>query len=128
MKYALVGVLVIVIASMLSMSVFAAQTQNNNEAWIPGLASFLLPGLGQLLNDQPDKAIVHFGVDVAILVGGGYIASMLSPYYWYSGYSIVGLAHLAWSLYSGYDAYTVAKEKGFSLGFTGDGLTLSYNF
>lgn len=125
MKYALVGVLVIVIASMSSMSV-TAQTQS--EAWIPGLASFLIPGLGQLLNDEPDKAILHFGVDVAILVGGGYISSLMSPYYWYSGYSIVGLAHLAWSLYSGYDAYTVAKEKGFSIGFTGGGLTLSYNF
>ena len=126
MKYALVGILVIAIASLSGVVVSAAQTQN--EAWIPGLASFILPGLGQLLNNQPDKAVVHFGVDVAILVGGGYIATLLSPYYWYSGYSIVGLAHLAWSLYSAYDAYTVAKEKGFTLGFTGDGLTLSYDF
>ncbi len=125
MKYVLVSVLVIVILSMSSM---LAAAQTRSEAWIPGLASFLIPGLGQLLNDEPDKAILHFGVDVAILVGGGYIASIMPPYYWYSGYSIVGLAHLAWSLYSGYDAYTVAKEKGFSIGLTGDGLTLSYNF
>ncbi len=125
MKYVLIGVLAIAIASMSSM-VVAAQTQS--EAWIPGLASFLIPGLGQLLLDEPDKAVLHFGVDVAILVGGGYIASIMSPYYWYSGYSIVGLAHLAWSLYSGYDAYTTAKEKGFSIGFTGDGLSFSYNF
>ena len=125
MKYVLIGVLAIAIASMSSM-VVAAQTQS--EAWIPGLASFLIPGLGQLLLDEPDKAVLHFGVDVAILIGGGYIASIMSPYYWYSGYSIVGLAHLAWSLYSGYDAYTTAKEKGFSIGFTGDGLSFSYNF
>ncbi|HDJ30195.1 MAG TPA: hypothetical protein ENF29_03990 [Candidatus Acetothermia bacterium] len=102
--------------------------QSQTEAWVPGFASFLIPGLGQLLLDEPDKAILHFGVDVAILVGGGYVASIMSPYYWYSGYSLVGLAHLAWSLYSGYDAYTTAKEKGFTLGFSGEGLTLSYNF
>jgi len=125
MRYALVGVLVIAIVAMSGM---LASAQTRNEAWIPGLASFLIPGLGQLLNDEPDKAILHFGVDVAILVGGGYLSSLMSPYYWYSGYSIVGLAHLAWSLYSGYDAYTVAKEKGFSIGLTGDGLTLSYSF
>lgn len=125
MKYALVGIVLLAIASLASTTAVA---QSQTEAWVPGLASFLIPGLGQLLLDEPDKAILHFGVDVAILVGGGYVASIMSPYYWYSGYSLVGLAHLAWSLYSGYDAYTTAKEKGFTLGFSGDGLTLSYNF
>ncbi len=83
------------------------------------------------MNDQPDKAILHFGVDVAIVVGGYYLASMTyNPYSLFPnrGFALVGLAHFAWSLYSGYDAYTVAKEKGFTLGFSGDGLTLSYNF
>ena len=125
MKYALVGIVLLAIASLASTTAVA---QSQTEAWVPGLASFLIPGLGQLLLDEPDKAILHFGVDVAILVGGGYVASIMSPYYWYSGYSLVGLAHLAWSLYSGYDAYTTAKEKGFTLGFSGEGLTLSYNF
>jgi len=125
MKYALVGIVLLAIASLASTTAVA---QSQTEAWVPGFASFLIPGLGQLLLDEPDKAILHFGVDVAILVGGGYVASIMSPYYWYSGYSLVGLAHLAWSLYSGYDAYTTAKEKGFTLGFSGEGLTLSYNF
>jgi hypothetical protein len=125
MKYALVGIVLLAIASLASTTAVA---QSQTEAWVPGLASFLIPGLGQLLLDEPDKAILHFGVDVAILAGGGYVASIMSPYYWYSGYSLVGLAHLAWSLYSGYDAYTTAKEKGFTLGFSGEGLTLSYNF
>ena len=104
-----------------------AQTAPKSDAWVPGLASFIIPGLGQLLNDQMDKAIIHFGVDVAILVGGGYISYLLPYGYWYS-YSIVGLAHLVWSVYSGLDAYNVAKDTGFSLGMTQDGLTLSYNF
>ncbi|RLE39395.1 hypothetical protein DRJ12_00500 [Candidatus Acetothermia bacterium] len=124
MKYALVGIVLIAIASLASTTAVA---QSQTEAWVPGLASFLIPGLGQFLLDEPDKAILHFGVDVAILAGGGYAASIMSPSS-YSGYSLVGLAHLAWSLYSGYDAYTTAEEKGFTLGFSGDGLTLSYNF
>ena len=120
----LVVVLVVVgLVAGVGASVSAART----EAWIPGLASFLIPGLGQLLNDQVDKAIVHFMVDVVILVGGGMVSSLALPGYWYYGYSLVGVAHLVWAIYSGYDAYTVAKERGFSLGFAEDGITLSYN-
>jgi len=36
--------------------------------------------------------------------------------------------YLLWSVYSGLDAYNVAKDTGFTLGMTGDGLTLAYNF
>ncbi len=127
-KLVVVGLVMIGLLAITPLAV-GAQPAQPNEAWIPGLASFLIPGLGQLMNGQTDKAVLHFGVDVAIWVGGGYIARLISPYYyWYEGYSIVGLAHLAWSLYSGYDAYTVAKEKGFTLGFTDDGLSLAYNF
>ncbi|HHR85604.1 MAG TPA: hypothetical protein ENL23_04575 [Candidatus Acetothermia bacterium] len=127
MRKALIAIVVMVgLLVVMTAGVFA-QTSSKSDAWVPGLASFLIPGLGQLLNDQMDKAIIHFGVDVAILVGGGYISYLLPYGYWYS-YSIVGLAHLAWSAYSGLDAYNVAKEQGFTLGMTEDGLTLSYGF
>ena len=127
-KLVVVG-LVLIGALIMWSGIASAQPVQTDEAWVPGLASFLIPGLGQLLLDEPDKAILHFGVDVAILVGGGFITSVVSPIYdWYWGYSLVGLAHLTWSFYSGYDAYTTAKEKGFTLGLTDDGLTLSYNF
>ena len=100
----------------------------SSDAWVPGLASFLIPGLGQLLNDQVDKAIIHFGVAVGISVGGALMSSVLwHSGFWY-GYSIMGGVYLLWSVYSGLDAYNVAKEQGFTLGMTGDGLTLSYNF
>ncbi len=98
----------------------------DNDAWIPGLASFVLPGLGQLINDQVDKAFLHFGIAVAIDVGGIYVISLL-PYTYYS-YPLIGLAHLGWALYSAYDAYSVAKEQNFTIGLTGNGLGFSYNF
>lgn len=121
----LVVVLVVVgLVAGLGASVSAART----ETWIPGLASFLIPGLGQLLNDQVEKALVHFGVFAGIWVVGVTVNSLFFyGYYGYRGLPLVGLAHAAWAIYSGYDAYTVAKEKGFSLGLTKDGVTLSYN-
>ena len=120
------GVVVLVVLAGLLAVMGTNVTAQESDAWIPGIASFLIPGLGQLLNDEFNKAIIHFGVDVAILAAGTYVVSLLpwSPY----RYGIVGLAHLAWSLYSGYDAYTVAKKTGFTIGFTEDGLTLAYHF
>ena len=120
------GFVVLVVLASLLVGMGTTVTAQENDAWIPGIASFLIPGLGQLLNDEFDKAIIHFGVDVAILAAGAYVVGLLpwSPY----RYGIVGLAHLAWSLYSGYDAYTVAKKTGFTIGFTEDGLTLAYHF
>jgi len=105
-----------------------AQTAPRTDAWVPGLASFIIPGLGQLLNDQMDKAIIHFGVAVGISVGGSLISSVLSYNGFWYGYSVVAAAYLVWSAYSGLDAYNVAKDQGFSLGMTEDGLTLSYDF
>jgi hypothetical protein len=122
------GVVVLVVLTSLLVAMGASVTAQDNDAWIPGLASFVIPGLGQLLNDQMDKAILHFGVFVALDVGAYYLTAFLPVNYWYARVSLVGLAHLAWALYSGYDAYTVAKEKGFTIGFTQDGLTLAYQF
>lgn len=105
-----------------------AQVSGPSDAWVPGLASFLIPGLGQLLNDQMDKAIIHFGVAVGISVGGAIVSNaLLYNGFWY-GYSITAAAYLLWSVYSGIDAYNVAKEQGFTLGMTEDGLTLGYSF
>ncbi|MEA3239463.1 MAG: hypothetical protein U9Q94_06765 [Candidatus Bipolaricaulota bacterium] len=119
--------LLVGLLAVMAVSSFA-QTAPRTDAWVPGLASFIIPGLGQLLNDQMDKAIIHFGVAVGISVGGSLISSaLLYNGFWY-GYSVVAAAYLVWSAYSGLDAYNVAKDQGFTLGMTEDGLTLSYNF
>jgi len=126
-KVLVVSVLMVSLLVIMATGAFA-QTAPRTDAWVPGLASFLIPGLGQLLNDQMDKAIIHFGVAVGISVGGSLLSSTLFySGFWY-GYSITAAAYLVWSVYSGLDAYNVAKEQGFSLGMTKDGLTLSYDF
>jgi hypothetical protein len=83
---------------------------------IHGVASLAIPGLGQYLNEEYNKALTHFAVSVAIVVGGSYLAAIL-PHPGFSLFWGVGLAHTVWALYSGWDAYQVALRR--------EGLTLS---
>lgn len=99
-----------------------------DEAWIPGLASFLIPGIGQFLNEEITKGIVHLIVGTAIPVAGGVVVAALPSVYQSAGIAMVGIATLGYRLYSGYDAYTVAREQGFYLGLTEDGIVLAYRF
>jgi len=119
-----VAVVLCVIVALLA-TTFGAMAQSD-DAWIPGLASFVLPGLGQLLNDEMDKAILHFGIAVAVDVGAYYLAALL-PFTYYTA-PIIGLAHLAVGVFSGLDAYNVAKDTGFSIGLIENGIAVSYSF
>jgi hypothetical protein len=119
-----VGV-VCVVLSLLVLT-FGATAQPANQAWIPGVASLALPGLGQFLNDEVDKAFWHLGIAIALDVGAYYVAALL-PFSHYS-YPFVGLVHLAWGLYSGLDAYNVAKDHGFTIGVIENGFAFSYSF
>jgi hypothetical protein len=120
-KYLVAAAVVIGLVATIGVSLNAA----TSDAWIPAIASFVIPGLGQLLNDQMDKAIFHFVVDVGINALGYYLT--WSALGWYTA-PIWGLAHLGWALYSGYDAYTVAKEKGFSIGLRENGVAFAFRF
>ncbi len=121
-------VVCIVLVGLLAGIAMSVGAQQSHDAWIPGLASFFIPGLGQLLNDEVDKAIIHFGVGLAIPIAGVFVISVLPWSLWTVGYSTVALATIGFRVYSGLDAYNVAKDTGFSLGMTEDGLTLSYSF
>lgn len=118
-----VGVVCVVLS--LLVVAFGASAQPN-EAWIPGLASLVLPGLGQFLNDEVDKAILHLGIAIALDVGAYYAATLL-PFGYYS-YPFIGLVHLGWGIYSGLDAYNVAKERGFTFGVVENGIGFSAAF
>lgn len=118
-------VVLLCVGVILLVSAVGAVAQTN-DAWIPGLASLALPGLGQFINDQVDKAILHFGVAVALDVGAYYVAALL-PFSYYS-YPLVGLVHLGWAVYSGLDAYDVAKQQGFRLGLVEDGIGFAVSF
>ncbi len=119
MKKVLVLGCVIVGMLLVSLGSLAA----SNDAWIPGLASFALPGLGQLINDQMDKAILHFAVGIGIGAIGYGVGWYFNPL-WY----VTPALYLGWAIYSGYDAYTVAKDQNFQLGFVNGGVGFAYNF
>ena len=110
---------------ILLVATFGASAQTN-DAWIPGLASFVLPGLGQFINDEIDKAILHLGIAIALDVGAFYVATLL-PFSYYT-YPLVGLVHLGWGIYSGLDAYDVAKAQGFQFGLVENGIGFEVNF
>lgn len=117
-----VRIAVVLLAALLAFGAMGWGRQEPNPIpLIHGLASLAIPGLGQYLNEEYNKALTHFGVSVALVVGGGYMAAML-PHPGFSPYWVVGLAHTLWALYSGWDAYQVAlRREGLALspgGFT----------
>lgn len=111
-------------ALVLGLLVVGISAAAASDAWIPGVASLAIPGLGQLLNDQVDKALVHFVVGLGIGAIGYGIGWYILPGAWY----LVPTLYLAWSIYSAYDAYTVAKDKGFSIGLVPNGIGVGYAF
>ena len=74
---------------------------------VPAIASFVIPGGGQLLNDQPNKAVTHFVVSLGIYAA---VYAYPSPIPMQK-INIALTAHLAWSAYSAYDAYIVARNR-----------------
>jgi hypothetical protein len=98
-----------------------------NDAWIPGLASFVLPGVGQFINDEMDKAILHLGIVIGVDLLAYYAATLL-PFTGMYSYPLIAAVHLAWGVYSGMDAYRVAKDQGFSFGLVDNGIGFAVSF
>ena len=92
-----------------------------------GTASLILPGLGQYLNGEYDKALTHFLVLVAIDVGTWYLGEILP--WWYPTYYLVGGLHALWAIYSAIDAYETALElEGLSFNVSPTRVELAFNF
>lgn len=113
------GKLPVLVASVLGVlaifPVFAAAQEAPKDPLIHGLASFLVPGLGQYLNGEPDKALVHFLVAVAIPTAGYYLAVItINPFLAYA----VPLVQLSWHVFSALDAYNVAQAYNEAHGFS----------
>ncbi|HEC63178.1 MAG TPA: hypothetical protein ENI38_02140 [Candidatus Acetothermia bacterium] len=96
---------------------------------IHGAASLVIPGLGQYLNGEYEKALTHFMVTIVLDVGVWYLADILP--WWYPSYYLVSGVHALWALYSAIDAYETALELeglSFHITPTGPQLSFSYNF
>ncbi|MCX7751056.1 MAG: hypothetical protein N2320_05940, partial [Candidatus Bipolaricaulota bacterium] len=68
----------VVVAVVVALGVGAVGREEPNLVpLLHGLASFVVPGFGQYLNGEYEKALVHFGVAVGIGAVGGYLACCL---------------------------------------------------
>ena len=70
---------------------------------VPAVCSFFIPGVGQLINGETDKAIGVFAV--AAIAGAGFLVGL--PIVG----GIFGLVHLVTHVYAVGDAYLQAKKK-----------------
>lgn len=122
-------IVVVVLAAVVGLGMTGWGRQEPNPIpLIHGIASFAIPGLGQYLNAEYDKALVHFAVDVGLIALGRLVlwplVYSISPWY---GYGVLALPHTLWALYSGWDAYTVALEReGLTLRVSPTGFVLSF--
>lgn len=73
---------------------------------VPAIASFVIPGSGQLVNDQPNKALAHFVVGVGVS-SVYYLPFTDTTPIW----KVLPALQLAWHGYSSYDAYQVASVR-----------------
>ena len=114
---------VLVIGIVALSMLFGSIAASAQDEWVPALGSFVLPGLGQLINDQVDKAITHFIIDLGIWGAGITVAYLVPPVA-----IALPIVALGWRIYSGLDAYNVAKDQGFSIGLVENGVRVSYGF
>ena len=70
---------------------------------VPAVCSFFIPGVGQLINGESDKAIGVFVVSVA--TGAAFLAGL--PILG----AVFGLAHAATHIYAVGDAYIQGRKK-----------------
>jgi hypothetical protein len=70
---------------------------------VPAVCSFFIPGVGQLINGESDKALGVFAV--AVVTGAAFLAGL--PLIG----GLFGLAHAATHLYAVGDAYIQGRKK-----------------
>ena len=87
-----------------------------------GLGSFLIPGLGQYLNDEPGKALAHFIVAVALPTICEIVTAEILPWPFprHRRRALCGLLSLVWHAHSAIDAYETAEEYNEMHGFALD--------
>jgi len=85
------------------MSKALVKTGESGNGVVPAVASFFIPGVGQLINGETDKALGVFVVSVATA------AAFLGGLPLIGG--ILGLCHAATHVYAVGDAYIQGKKK-----------------
>lgn len=66
-------------------------------AILAAIASFIIPGLGQLLAGDAKKGVIFFIIALVL----GILVQLVSAF--------IGIISLIWALYAAYDAYQMAS-------------------
>lgn len=101
------SLLVVLVLAFSGFPATAKDAEGPRNPLLMGLASFVIPGLGQAIQGDLEKGLTHFLIDVAIGVAGGYLA-YLTPYGFIAPVIVAG--HLVWAVYSAVDSYQMAVE------------------
>lgn len=123
-----VAVLATVVALLVSFPVggMAKERVSRRDPVLYGLSSFVLPGVGQYLNGEPDKALLHFLIATALPIMCYYAL----PYY--PGVVTCPMLSLGWHVYSAIDAYETTQrfneEHGFAIYFHGGSIEMQLSF
>ena len=104
----LIGMVLLALLPTVGMAQERAQPR---DSLLYGLGSFIIPGLGQYLNEEPGKALAHFIVAVAIPTVCEVVDYILPrPLPWRLRRALCGLLSLVWHAHSAIDAYETAEE------------------
>ena len=93
---------------------WGAECRFRGDPIVPGLGSLLLPGLGQFLNGEDGKGLVHLVVAIAlptVTLLAGDLLWPASPTMARILRRITPLLYLGWAVQSAVDAYQVAGRR-----------------
>lgn len=100
-----------VMVALLPTTGMAQERVRPRDPLLHGLASFIIPGLGQFLNDEPGKALSHFIIAVAIPTVCELVRHILPrPLPWRLRHALCSLLSLVWHAHSAIDAFETAEE------------------
>ncbi len=94
-------------------------------ALLRATSSFLVPGLGQIMNHEFGKGVLYFGIAAGILGVAGLAANIFEVYEVTIGLTVT---YFCWETYCAYDAYTVARRGPVALELVPNGVGFALSF
>ncbi len=119
-KALVIGVLLVGVIGFIGIDLWAAQMEAEapkcrvkGDPLLIGAASFFIPGLGQFMNGEDGKGLMHLIVAVALptaVLVSAFFVSTFAPPLAALLYLTSPVIYLSWAVYSAIDAYNVAAQ------------------
>ena len=119
-KALVIGALLVGVIGIIGIDLWAAQMEAEaprcrvkGDPLLIGAASFFIPGLGQFMNGEDGKGLMHLIVAVALptaVLVSAFFVSTFAPPLAALLYLTSPVIYLSWAVYSAIDAYNVAAQ------------------